>query len=333
MANYDRYLRDEKVLVCLLASTRAYKLTFPGFQRHVLDELGGDLALSLVNDEVESSNPFWQRAKYRWTVPTFDDYGNAFDFAQHELCRQLKIAPPNWRVMLQLKGIWQGGIKTEDSLSSASSISLFCRWLLLNGLQKNNVLDRYDRFIITRSDFLWLCPHPPLSVLDRDKIWVPRGEDYGGLNDRHLVASRADVVNCLNIIEDIVLQPASLYEEMKGRNHPDWNNESFLAHHLRRKRLLNKVRRFPYVMYLARPADETGPTFSPGRFEPAVGHYIKYEEEYRAARACAKLIRRRSDWENGLRHVGAETYVRFRASLRRRMKGITRDPLRTLTRS
>ena len=278
----------EKVLVCLIASTRAYELTFPSFKQHVLDELNADLALALVVDKnYDYSNPLWQHAKYRWTIPAFSDYGDAFDLAQRELCQQLKVPAPDWRLLLQVKGIWQGGIKAPDPQSSASSILPFCRWLLLNGLKKDKILDRYDRFVITRSDFLWLCPHPPLSILDRDAIWLPNGEDYGGLNDRHLVASRADVVNCLNVIEDILLHPIQLYEEMKNDAHADWNNELFLAHHFLRKGLIDKVRRFPYFMYLARPDDEKGPTFSPGRYEPRIGHYVKYEEEYQVAtRLC-----------------------------------------------
>ena len=92
-----------------------------------------------------------------------------------------------------------------------------------------------------------------------------------GLNDRHLVASRADVVNCLNVIEDILLHPIQLYEEMKNDAHADWNNESFLARHFLRKGLLGKVKRFPYAMYLARPANEEGPTFSPGRYNQQLG--------------------------------------------------------------
>jgi hypothetical protein len=50
----------EKVLICLLASTRAHQLTFPSFKRKVLDELNGDLALALTIDEsYDYANPFW----------------------------------------------------------------------------------------------------------------------------------------------------------------------------------------------------------------------------------------------------------------------------------
>jgi len=45
----------------------------------------------------------------------------------------------------------------------------------------SGLLERYDRFVITRSDFIWDCPHPPLSVLSPDAIWFPDGEYGGGL--------------------------------------------------------------------------------------------------------------------------------------------------------
>jgi hypothetical protein len=297
----------EKVLVCLLGSTRAHQLTFPRFKQRVLDELNADLALALVIDEnYDYANPFWQHAKYRWTVSFFSDFGEAFDRAQRWLCQERKLAAPDWRIMLGIKGPWQGGIQSLDPQPGHSSASLefYCRWLLLQGL-KDGVLDCYDRFVITRSDFVWLCPHPPFSILDRDAIWFPNDEHYGGLNARHLVVSRADVVNCLNLIEDILLEPSQLYEElkyMKGRDSSDYmhyNIEQFIAHHLRRKGLFNKVKMFPYVMYLARQVADSSRTWSRGLYEPAVGHYIKYHAEFVTAVAYATIIRGRADWESG----------------------------------
>jgi hypothetical protein len=329
----------EKVLVCLLASTRAHQLTFPSFKRHVLDELNADLALALAIDEnYDYANRYWQHAKYRWTAPNFSDVGELFDLAQRWLCHQHNMPAQDWRPMLQIRGIWQGGIRSPYPQQTMSSIQTFCRWLLLSGLQQDEILDRYDRFVISRSDFVWLCPHPPLSILDRNAIWVPDGEDYSGLNDRHLVVSRADVVNCLNVIDDILLRPIQLYEEMRNEpGHYYWNNELFFAHHLRRKGLFDKVKRFAYVMYMARQASDENPTWSRGRYEPAVRHYVKYDKEFRAARSYAMIIRSRADWEKGewrlfdpalavsapvslLRHVRyvCETgYVKIQSALRR----------------
>jgi len=289
----------ERVLVCIIASTRGHQSSFKSFKRHVLDELNGDLALALAIDEnYDYENCLWQHAKYRWTAPTFrNDYGEAYDLVQRWLCQQRNIPPPDWRSMLRIKGPWQGGIRSKEPQPSASALLPFCRWLLLRGLQQDHILDRYDRFVITRSDFVWLCPHPPLSILDRREIWVPNGEDWGGLNDRHLVASRADVENCLNLIEDVLLRPFELYDELKHKS--SLNEEQLVAHHLDRYGLLDKVKRFPYVMYLARDVNDDSATWSWGHYEGAVGHYVKYEKEFRAAKAYETIIHCRADWENG----------------------------------
>ena len=116
----------EKVLVCILASTRASQLTFASFKRHCLDELNADLALALlVGDKFDYSNPMWQHAKYRWTAPTYNDYGVAYDFVQRWLCQQPDVPPPDWRLALKAKGIWQGGIHSLDPPPSAARSCLF----------------------------------------------------------------------------------------------------------------------------------------------------------------------------------------------------------------
>ncbi|MGZ5374767.1 MAG: hypothetical protein ACXWDK_10920, partial [Aeromicrobium sp.] len=202
----------ERVLVCILASTRAHGVTWPSFKTQVLDELNADLALAITVDEKYGyANPFWQHAKHRWTGFQPADMGDSFELAQQWLCQQYGIEPPDWRSMLGIKGLWQGGIRSADPQPSFTANLFFCRWLLLQGLQQDGVLDRYDRFVITRSDFVWLCPHPPLSILDRGSLWIPDGEQYGGLTDRHLVVSREDAAAALSLIDDILLRPEELY--------------------------------------------------------------------------------------------------------------------------
>src|SRR5262245_939932 len=113
----------ERVLVCLLASTRAHQLTFPSFKRNVLDELNADLALARpINETNYNTNRYWQHANYRWTAPDFRDVGRLFDLAQHTLCRQYNVSAPDWRPMLQIKGIWQGGIQSSEPERTYSSI-------------------------------------------------------------------------------------------------------------------------------------------------------------------------------------------------------------------
>lgn len=48
----------------------------------------------------------------------------------------------------------------------------------------------YRRVVVSRLDYIWLAPHPPLSLLEESCAWVPQAEDAGGLADRHAVLSR-----------------------------------------------------------------------------------------------------------------------------------------------
>ena len=49
---------------------------------------------------------------------------------------------------------------------------------------------RYSRVVWSRLETVWLVPHPPLSWLDARCAWLPFGEDYSGLNDRHALLPR-----------------------------------------------------------------------------------------------------------------------------------------------
>lgn len=65
------------------------------------------------------------------------------------------------------------------------------RCLNLVGRRERHVGIAYDRIVHTRLEFVWLRPHPPLSLLAPRVVWVPLGEDYyGGINDRHAVLPR-----------------------------------------------------------------------------------------------------------------------------------------------
>ena len=42
------------------------------------------------------------------------------------------------------------------------------------------MLDRYDWFLITRSDMMYPIPHPDLDLFSPEYVWVPAGERWGG---------------------------------------------------------------------------------------------------------------------------------------------------------
>jgi hypothetical protein len=285
----------ERVLVVIIAETRAHEFTYQLFKKNVLDALQADLALCVAKNEWEdTNNPFYQQAKFVWTYDEPKDWGSALDAAQI-----IDHCQGDWRRLLKLDGILMGGVHDEQGRTKGSgSILLFFRWLLKHQLMSSGVLDMYDRFIVTRSDYIYLTPHYPIHRMDPGMIWIPDGEDYDGedyrgYTDRHIVASRQDVLNVLSVADPILCSPEALYEEMHRKK--QWNLERYIRFAFNRLGLEHRVRRFPYTMYTVRSGDGRT-SWSSGTFSKELGYHIKYRDEYRKSLIASKLIRKPEDW-------------------------------------
>lgn len=280
----------ERALVIIIAETRAHEYSYNLFHKNVLEGLPADLALCVAKNEWEDiRNPFYQKAKYVWTHDEPEDWGSALDAAQ-----SIENCSGDWRRLLKLDGILMGGVHDDQGRTRGSgSILLFFRWLLKYHLIKSGVVDQYDRFIITRSDYIYPTPHYPLHLMDPEYLWIPDGEDYEGYTDRHIVASRKDVLKVLSVADPILCAPESLYEEMKEQKL--WNLERYIRFAFKRLGLESKVRRFPYTMYAVR-SGEGRTSWSNGTFSKELGYYIKYRDEYRKALIASKMIRNPEDW-------------------------------------
>ncbi len=285
----------ESTLVIVLAETRAYEYTYDLLRSNLLDVYGADLCLCVAdNAREDTNNPFYRDAKYIWTYDEPEDWGDAFDRAQ-----RAEGHSDDWRQLLSIKDQWLGGVRGEGAHPGSAGILLFFRWFLKRSLLEHGVLDHYDRFVVTRSDFVHPVPQIPLAVLDPDFIWVPDGEDYGGITDRHVVASRRDILDVLSVTDDVIADPAALHDAMQAQHAPRWNLERYLAFSYKRLGLAGRVRRYPYVMYSVRSPD--GHTrWAKGTFSGQHGYCIKYQTEYRGARIAQWIIGTTEDWSRGV---------------------------------
>lgn len=284
----------ERVLVTVLGQVRGHQLTWANFKANVLDTLGADLAVCIGTDQrFDPANPFYANARHRWSIAEFSDYAEGFEQARVALG-----GDGDWRALLAVRNQWLGGIRGENAHPGSGSIQIFFRWFLLHNILKDGLLAHYDRFVITRSDFFYYCPHPPIDLLDRDALWIPDGEDYGGLTDRHLVVSADDLAASLGLIEDIVRRPRELMAEMAGRG--DWNIERYMRLHFEKRGLAPRVRRFPYVMFAVR-AQTDGSSWSWGQFDPEAGMIVKYKSELEQANAYKDVLKSREDWQHYFR--------------------------------
>jgi hypothetical protein len=282
-------MASKKTLVIILSETRAHELTFDSFKKNVIDELNADLCLCIgIKPDYDYDNPFYKLAKFRFLHNEPDDFATSFDYAYHIISVDKynnNINPEydenkhlHWREFLKLKDQFLGGIKDEyDQHPGSAGILIFFRWFLLQNLMENNLIDKYDKFIITRSDYIYQLPHPKVENMSDDNIWIPDGEHYGGYTDRHVVLSRKNIKEYLNILDNIVLRSNEYYNKMKGVS--DWNLERLIKFHLAQNNVIHSVKEFPYIMYAVRNIN--GSTrWSQGVYSAKFNYYIKYMSEY-----------------------------------------------------
>jgi hypothetical protein len=286
----------ERTLVCILGQTRAHELTWPSFEQYLLKPLKDpDLALCIgVDDTYHYNNNFYKNAKYIWTIREPGDYGQEF-----ERIRQALGCAGGWQKLLDI-GEHAHAFGGVAGLPGSGGISLVFRWLVGNKVLERGLLHQYDRFIITRSDFLYVAPHPCLEAIDPRYIWLPDGENYGGLADRHMVVSASDLAESLSTLGDILRYPDDWERELNSRRKHCRNIEGVLEIYFNKRGLLSRVRRFPYVMFLVR--GENDPTrWAEGVPDPKLGLRIKYPTEYRLAERWKDHFRCNADWHRWAR--------------------------------
>jgi len=162
---------------------------------------------------------------------------------------------------LEVQGNWFGNQCLQPALRDNRPGSAICMYYnqqkcLDMVLENEDKRGRpYEFVVISRFDFRWLAPHPPLDLLrGMDAVWIPSGSDWeGGTNDRHAVMPRqyADAyLSAWRLItggqaKDVMLDTLG---SMKVNGYPGPNTECFL-----KARLLQfnvTVERFPSVAYL-----------------------------------------------------------------------------------
>ena len=188
--------------------------------------------------------------------------------------------PLYWGEFLNIDDQFLGGIEHNDYPSHPGSggILIFFRWFLLKNLIKHDLINKYERFVITRSDFIYQLPHPKLSLLDKNYVWIPDCEYYQGYTDRHVILSPEHVEPYLNILNNLVLKSNQYYMRMKIC-FEDWNLEKLIKFHMDQTKILPKVQPIPYVMYSVR-SENGSCRWGHGKYSEEHGYCIKYQSEY-----------------------------------------------------
>lgn len=271
-----------RVLVIMLCSTRANKLTWDSLKKNVLDPLGADLALSVSVTGGSSSatrdDQLRQNAKFIWEVkdPPQNDYGYHYKEVA-KTCGHPDVDMGRFNCINTFGGI--------HGQRGSGAMLWYFRYVALQGVVHHpNEMQGYTHFVLTRSDYNYTAPHP-LLLLD-SALMIPDGEDYGGITDRHTVVPR-----------ELFPVATGMLFEMLTRSNGTWcdraNPEALLKRWYKDKGL--KIRRFPRTMYaVTSKSTQQAAHWSRGTAHPDfTGNILlKYPREYESAKRNAEELRK-----------------------------------------
>ena len=175
-------------LVIILGNLRGGEEAWKSLYKNVLDVNTADLALILGPANSTSNyhypnSSLYTRAKYVWNFHEYDDWADAIDLINGTSWRETHL-PYFTRKRTGLLGGVKGHL-------GSGAIIFMIRWFLSQHLLGNpDILNQYDRFVITRADHYYQCQHDFRDLdLSNNTVWIPQGEAYGGVTDRHLIVS------------------------------------------------------------------------------------------------------------------------------------------------
>ncbi|KAL7539681.1 hypothetical protein ACHAXR_010778 [Thalassiosira sp. AJA248-18] len=267
-----------------MGNLRGGEQAWESLYENVLPQESGmaDLALIVMDDFSSYPNAtLLKRAKYVWLFPAYNDWADAIDLINGAEWRTTHL--PKFKAASESRKyatILFGPLKGFDG---SGMLIFMIRWFLVQRILEHDILNKYDRFVVTRNDHFYLCPHH-FSKLDlrNDTIWIPEGEDWGGYTDRHLVVGKENLLDSLDIMPQLIEKPF-VFEH--GKHH---NTERFVKSVWASKNLT--VKKFPRVMFTCCTNFDSG--WKKAKIGSGIPNVLaKYMEEYHLAMRCLQSIR------------------------------------------
>lgn len=165
---------QEKTLVILIGNARGGEQTWKTLYKNLIDIYEADLLLCFGKTE-HKQNTLYQKANYIFELDEYSDWSEYYNIYFNN----------NWKnsFLCGKDNGLAGGLELYNG--SGAIIFAFRHFLKTQCL---DIINLYDRIILTRSDYFYLYHHP---ILPNDRIWIPEGEDYGGITDRcHIFPSK-----------------------------------------------------------------------------------------------------------------------------------------------
>ncbi len=224
-------------LILLAGTPRGGIQTWKSLIKYVKNPLDCDIAL-LYGDIFQMPEFLLKHTKFDWQ---FEEPKNWKDF-------YLENYPNSNALDFLIKGEEYGTAGGIDKYSGSGAIVCGFKTILFNNYL--DYLADYKYIIHSRFDQYYVDYHPKLIGED---IWIPKGEDYYGVCDRHAVFSSRYSEQYFGISK--FLSDKTAQENIKSKVIA---SESVFLEHLRYQGLENKIKRIDRLQFTsAASTDET----------------------------------------------------------------------------
>lgn len=276
----------KKTLTIILCQTREGNFTHDSLVSNVLIPLDSDLAFC-GSTEHKSGDAILQNSKYIWNFSEPSDWLEACDLISED--------EGNYRELIKLNSMFLGGSGLYGSVGSGLII-MYWREILRHHITES-IIEKYEWFVLTRSDFLWEIEHPKIEMLNKDTIYLLDGEKYSGISDRHIIFSRDFAKKCFEFAKPIFHEALKVKEELIEQQLVDnhLNPERYLLFIVNKFGLSQNICFLPYLGFTIRH-EKTETRWASGVFDLERNYYIKYPEEFVAVAANKHRIRSQEDW-------------------------------------
>lgn len=251
----------ENTLVILLGNARGGEQTWNTLYTNLIDVYGADLLLCFGKSDNKNLS-LYKKAKYIFELNEYNDwtdyYSNYFN--------------NNWKRSF-LCGKNHGLAGGLESYNGSGAIIFAFRHFVKHRCA--DIINLYDRIILTRSDYFYLYKHP---ILSNDRIWIPEGEDYGGITDRFHIFPSKIMTEMLGVVE--YMDSNIGFQHINSKNNP--NPETILKLSFKYYNIINLIQRYKRCQFTVATKNDTT------RWQKAniqlpnnKDIYIKYINEYK----------------------------------------------------
>ena len=206
----------KKYLTVLAGNPRGGEQTWESLYKYVIDHLDSDLAIC-TGDAFVSKNSLFDKADFKWI---FEEPVNWFSYYEENFNN-------NWYDFFSLG--------KDTGLYNSGNIHFAIKDIILNNYIE--ILESYEFIIYSRFDQFYTDYH--IDINDNStNIWIPSGENYHGVGDRHAVVAANDIRKFLSICE-YVDSPDSI------KDPPEYLNcETAYKRFLNHTSLIENVKRY-----------------------------------------------------------------------------------------